>query len=177
MASGWRDKIGLVRPLRRFYASSAIRSSIRTRRADPAAGTGADAWRGGGMGFFRGPESERYFSQPPVLELRAMTDKPGRPVSPCLLDGNTWRRQGRYIAAKGSGLWHNNEFFYWYQAGDLDGVMRIGLARSSDGLHFRKESKPVLDVGPYELGRACGRRSLRHRNRWMVIQPAGGAFS
>jgi predicted GH43/DUF377 family glycosyl hydrolase len=76
-------------------------------------------------------------------------------------DGNTWRRQGRvlapdqgswdhgYIAANGSALWYNNEFFYWYQAGDLDGVMRIGLARSSDGLHFRKESRPVLDVGPY----------------------------
>jgi predicted GH43/DUF377 family glycosyl hydrolase len=76
-------------------------------------------------------------------------------------DGNTWIRRGRvlapdpgawdrgYIAANGSALWRNNEFLCWYQAGEHDGVMRIGLARSPDGLHFRKEPHPVLDVGPY----------------------------
>lgn len=76
-------------------------------------------------------------------------------------DGMTWTRRGRvlapdpngwdrgYIAANGAALWHNNEFLYWYQAGAQDGVMRIGLARSNDGLHFRKQPNPVLDVGPY----------------------------
>jgi len=76
-------------------------------------------------------------------------------------DGITWTRRGRvlspdpgawdrgYIAGNGSALWRNGEFLYWYQAGERGGEMRIGLARSSDGLHFRKESKPVLDLGPY----------------------------
>jgi predicted GH43/DUF377 family glycosyl hydrolase len=62
-------------------------------------------------------------------------------------DANGWDRG--YIAGNGSALWRNGEFLYWYQAGEHDGIMRIGLARSSDGLHFRKESKPVLDAGPY----------------------------
>jgi predicted GH43/DUF377 family glycosyl hydrolase len=76
-------------------------------------------------------------------------------------DGIQWTRRGRvlspdtdgwdhgYIAANGSALWRNGEFWYWYQAGDYGGVMRIGLARSADGIHFKKEPKPVLDVGPY----------------------------
>jgi predicted GH43/DUF377 family glycosyl hydrolase len=68
----------------------------------------------------------------------------GRVLSP---DPNTWDRG--YIAANGSALWHNGEFLYWYEAGEHDGPKRIGLARSSDGLHFRKEPEPVLDVGPY----------------------------
>ena len=77
-------------------------------------------------------------------------------------DGTTWTRRGKilspdpdtwdrgYIAANGSALWHNGEWLYWYQAGEHGGAMRIGLARSSDGLHFKKERKPVLDLGPYE---------------------------
>ncbi len=76
-------------------------------------------------------------------------------------DGIAWSRQGRilapgssgwdrgYIAANGSAMVRGGEFLYWYEAGDEDGAKRIGLARSSDGLHFRKEAKPVLDVGPY----------------------------
>jgi len=75
-------------------------------------------------------------------------------------DGATWTKrgvvlspeggwEGSYIAANGSALWRNGEFLIWYEAGDKDGEKRIGLARSSDGLHFRKEPKPVLDVGPY----------------------------
>jgi len=83
----------------------------------------------------------------------------GLAVSP---DGVAWTRRGRvlapdpdswdrgYIAANGSALWRNGEYLYWYEAGYHDGPMRIGLARSSDGLHFRKEPKPVLDLGPYQ---------------------------
>lgn len=62
-------------------------------------------------------------------------------------DPNGWDRG--YIAANGSALWRNGEFLCWYEAGEHEGVKRIGLARSSDGLHFRKEAKAVLDVGPY----------------------------
>jgi sucrose-6-phosphate hydrolase SacC (GH32 family) len=77
-------------------------------------------------------------------------------------DGIAWTRRGLilspdaagwdrgYIAGNGSALWRNGEFLYWYQAGNHGGVMRIGLARSADGLHFRKEPKPVLDIGPYQ---------------------------
>lgn len=76
-------------------------------------------------------------------------------------DGSTWTRRGRvlapedgawdrgYIAANGSAIWRNGEFLYWYQAGAHGDAMRIGLARSSDGLHWRKEPHPVLDLGPY----------------------------
>ncbi len=77
-------------------------------------------------------------------------------------DGVAWTRQGRvlspdpngwdrgYIAANGSALWRNGEFLYWYQAGQHGGEMRIGLARSPDGLHFKKDPRPVLDLGPYQ---------------------------
>lgn len=63
-------------------------------------------------------------------------------------DADSWDRG--YIAANGSALWHNGEFLCWYEAGEHEGAKRIGLARSSDGLHFRKDPKPVLDVGPYQ---------------------------
>jgi predicted GH43/DUF377 family glycosyl hydrolase len=69
----------------------------------------------------------------------------GLAVSP---DANGWGRG--YIAANGSALWRNGEFLIWYEAGEHEGEKRIGLARSTDGVHFRKEAKPVLDVGPYE---------------------------
>jgi predicted GH43/DUF377 family glycosyl hydrolase len=62
-------------------------------------------------------------------------------------DPNTWDRG--YIAANGSALWRNGEWLYWYQAGERGGVMRIGLARSHDGLRFTTSPNPVLDVGPY----------------------------
>ena len=62
-------------------------------------------------------------------------------------DPGAWDRG--YIAANGSALWHNGEFLYWYEAGEHDGIKRIGLARSSDGRHFKKEPNPVMDVGPY----------------------------
>ena len=82
-------------------------------------------------------------------------------------DGAVWTRRGRiltpdssrweggYIAANGSALWRNGEFLYWYEAGEHEGVKRIGFARSFDGLHFRKEPVPVLDVGPYQSWDEC----------------------
>jgi predicted GH43/DUF377 family glycosyl hydrolase len=77
-------------------------------------------------------------------------------------DGTHWERRGKvlsaengrwdrgYIAANGSALWRNGEFWYWYQAGERGSVMRIGLARSPDAVQFHRESQPVLDVGPYQ---------------------------
>lgn len=76
-------------------------------------------------------------------------------------DGVTWTPRARilspdpaawdrgYIAANGSALWRNGEFLCWYEAGSHEGEKRVGLARSTDGIHFKKEPNPVLDVGPY----------------------------
>jgi predicted GH43/DUF377 family glycosyl hydrolase len=58
-------------------------------------------------------------------------------------DSSTWERG--YIAANGSALARNGEFFYWYQAGDPP---RLGLARSRDRRGWTKMPKPVLDLGP-----------------------------
>lgn len=75
------------------------------------------------------------------------------------LDGLAWTKQGPvlapetaagegdYIAANGSALFHNGEFWYWYQAGARD-TPRIGLARSGDGRHWRKAPFPVVGFGP-----------------------------
>jgi predicted GH43/DUF377 family glycosyl hydrolase len=74
-------------------------------------------------------------------------------------DGIHWRKQGRiispnpqswegsYIAANGSALLSQSEFFYWYQAGPRD-LPEIGLAQSSDGRQWRKHPAPVLGHGP-----------------------------
>ncbi len=55
--------------------------------------------------------------------------------------------EGDYIAANGSALFHEGEFWYWYQAGPKQ-TPRLGVARSADGRHWRKERFPVLDFGP-----------------------------
>jgi predicted GH43/DUF377 family glycosyl hydrolase len=67
----------------------------------------------------------------------------GKILSP---DSTTW--EGDYIAANGSAIWRDREFLYWYQAGPR-GEQRIGLARSPDGVNWRKEPAPVLERGPY----------------------------
>jgi predicted GH43/DUF377 family glycosyl hydrolase len=71
---------------------------------------------------------------------RAWT-KRGRVLSP---DPATW--EGNYIAANGSALVEKSKWSYWYQSGE--GIPQIGLARSDDGLHWRKEPQPVLLPGP-----------------------------
>jgi len=61
-------------------------------------------------------------------------------------DARTW--EGSYIAANGSALWYENQFWYWYQAGPRERP-RIGLARAVDTHSWRKEPRPVLEPGPY----------------------------
>lgn len=70
-------------------------------------------------------------------------------------DGLAWRRRGKvfspegwegnYIAANGTTLVHGGEFLHWYQAGN---PVRIALARSADGIAWRKHGTPVLETGP-----------------------------
>lgn len=74
-------------------------------------------------------------------------------------DGLSWKKEGvvlapephsgegGYIAANGSALFDSGEFWYWYQSGAKD-TPRIGLARSSDGRHWRKSKFPVIGYGP-----------------------------
>jgi predicted GH43/DUF377 family glycosyl hydrolase len=70
-------------------------------------------------------------------------------------DGAHWEKRGRvlspsgwegsYIAANGSALAEGGEILLWYQAGEPP---RIALARSSDGLTWRKQPEAVLEAGP-----------------------------
>jgi len=74
-------------------------------------------------------------------------------------DGLSWKKtgnvlapdprsgEGEYIAANGAALYHDGAFWYWYQAGPR-GTPRLGLARSPDGVHWRKASFPVIEGGP-----------------------------
>ena len=74
-------------------------------------------------------------------------------------DGLAWKKEGvvlapeprsgeaGYIAANGSALFAEGGFLYWYQAGPKE-TPRLGLARSSDGRHWRKAQFPVMDYGP-----------------------------
>lgn len=76
-------------------------------------------------------------------------------------DGIEWAPQGAvfapdprgwesgYIAANGSALVYQNEFWYWYVAGPRN-AGRIGLARSRDGRTWRREPAPALGNGPFE---------------------------
>ena len=61
-------------------------------------------------------------------------------------DSRTW--EGSYIAANGSAVAFNGQYWYWYQAGPKERP-RIGLARVENGRPPRKEPRPVLDYGPY----------------------------
>jgi predicted GH43/DUF377 family glycosyl hydrolase len=74
-------------------------------------------------------------------------------------DGLTWQRQGMvlapdpgtwegsYIAANGSALLVDGQFWYWYVAGPKE-TPRLGLARSHDGRHWTRLRAPVLETGP-----------------------------
>jgi hypothetical protein len=70
-------------------------------------------------------------------------------------DGVHWRKQGivlradpgSYIAANGSVLSHEAQFWYWYETGTKD-RLRLALARSRDAREWRRESAPVLKEGP-----------------------------
>jgi predicted GH43/DUF377 family glycosyl hydrolase len=68
--------------------------------------------------------------------------KQGRVLSP---DAKTW--EGDYIAANGTALVVNGEFFYWYQAGPKDSPA-IAVARSGDGRSWARQNGAVVGHGP-----------------------------
>jgi len=70
-------------------------------------------------------------------------------------EGGQWHKRGivlraapgDYIAANGSALFHVGQFWYWYESGVRDNL-RISLARSPDGLAWKRSPASVLGPGP-----------------------------
>jgi len=114
-------------------------SEHRPRPANPA-GTPPGPWP---LLLYSGFDGRTWRTGLAVSDDGTHWQKQGVILSP---DPQTW--EGSYIAANGSALWHENQFWYWYQAGPRESP-RIGLARAADTRSWRKEPKPVLDPGPY----------------------------
>jgi len=92
--------------------------------------------------FYSGFDGRAWHTGAAVSHDGIAWTRRGRVLSP---DPHTW--EGDYIAANGSALFHGGAFLYWYQAGGRD-VPSLGLARSRDGLDWRKHGAPVLSPGP-----------------------------
>jgi predicted GH43/DUF377 family glycosyl hydrolase len=95
------------------------------------------------LNFYSGFDGRTWRTGLAASDDGAGWQKQGVILSP---DPRTW--EGSYIAANGSALWYENQFWYWYQAGPRERP-RIGLARALDTHSWRKETKPVLEPGPY----------------------------
>jgi hypothetical protein len=85
----------------------------------------------------------------------AFDGKSWRTVLARSYDGIHWqpgetvlRSDSGYMAANGTALLHDGQFWHWFEAGPK-GALRIGLARSADAQVWRKEAEPVLERGPY----------------------------
>jgi len=67
----------------------------------------------------------------------------------------SWRKEGivlhadpgTYIAANGSVLSYQGQYWYWYETGTKD-ALRLSLARSRDARSWTREPNPVLPAGP-----------------------------
>lgn len=55
--------------------------------------------------------------------------------------GNTWESAGTFNPAV---VLHHGKFVMLYRAQDRAGTSRLGYAESTDGVHFRRRSKPVF---------------------------------
>jgi predicted GH43/DUF377 family glycosyl hydrolase len=92
------------------------------------------------MNFYSGYDGRTWHTGLATSPDGLAWTRKGKILSP---DPSSW--EGSYIAANGAALERNGTFFHWYQAGDPP---QIGLARSTDGLRWNKESRPVLTTGP-----------------------------
>lgn len=90
--------------------------------------------------FYSGFDGKVWHTGRSISKDGIIWTKGGKVLSPI---ASTW--EGDYIAANGHALEHEGKFFYWYQAGRPP---KLGLATSSDGIHFDRRQAPVLDVGP-----------------------------
>jgi len=55
--------------------------------------------------------------------------------------GTTWESAGTFNPAV---VFHNGKFVMLYRAQDASGTSRVGYAESADGIHFRRDARPVL---------------------------------
>jgi predicted GH43/DUF377 family glycosyl hydrolase len=94
----------------------------------------------GYFNFYSGYDGATWHTGLAISPDGIVWNKRGRVMSP---NPATW--EGDYIAANGSVLEIDGEFWHWYQGGRLP---RIGLARSKDGVHWNREDSPVLPPGP-----------------------------
>jgi predicted GH43/DUF377 family glycosyl hydrolase len=94
----------------------------------------------GYFNFYSGYDGKTWHTGLAISHDGIAWNKRGRVLSP---DPRTW--EGDYIAANGSVVEIDGEFWHWYQAGR---VPRIGLARSKNGMSWAKEPAPVLPLGP-----------------------------
>ncbi len=90
--------------------------------------------------FYSGFDGHTWHTGAAVSADGLTWQKRGRVLSP---DPATW--EGDYIAANGAVTQRGGELLYFYQGGRKP---RIGLARSSDGVHWTKRGDPVLGTGP-----------------------------
>jgi len=81
------------------------------RPADPA-GTPPGSWP---CILYSGFDGHTWRNGPRHVWRRTHWQKQGVILSP---DARTW--EGSYIAANGSALWYENQFWYWYQAGSRE---------------------------------------------------------
>lgn len=97
-------------------------------------------YRGTYYNFYSGYDGRTWHTGLATSADGLRWEKQGKILSP---DPKTW--EGDYIAANGSALVVDGQFFCWYQAGRTP---RIGLAMSRDGRRWRKHPDPVLETGP-----------------------------
>ena len=100
-------------------------------------------WRGGYANLYSGFDGKTWHTGLAMSADGLQWAKQGKVLSP---DPATWERN--YIAANGAALVVNRQLWYWYQAGERASP-QIGLARSDEGRVWRKETLPVLALGPY----------------------------
>ena len=88
-----------------------------------------------------------FWSAPPAVAIQAehLSAQPVlRPGAP------TWMMAGAFNPAA---VIANGKTVLLFRARDAHGTSRIGYAESADGLHFKIDSRPVLEpAAPYELG-------------------------
>ena len=88
-------------------------------------------------------------------------------------DPATW--EGSYIAANGSALFVDGQFWYWYEAGPRSAA-GIGWRARADGASLAKRAAPVLEPGPCGAGTSAASPTLRdpHRPVLLPVLPRPG---
>jgi predicted GH43/DUF377 family glycosyl hydrolase len=95
-------------------------------------------WRGAYLNLYSEFDGKTWHTALATSQDGEHWEKRGRVLSP-----SGW--EGTYIAANGSALDSGDRILYWYQAGDPP---RIALARSADGVHWTKQARAVVELGP-----------------------------